>query len=110
SRWQCCVSFPTFTSLPCRIITTMYRFLSLLKIKKKTSKTISLHKKEKGKPLEWLVYYHIPKQSGYSPTIQGRVTASKDSSNFYLQMNELKREDTAAYYCTAKIHNIGKEL
>ncbi|KAL8177282.1 UNVERIFIED_CONTAM: hypothetical protein K2H54_044130 [Gekko kuhli] len=55
-----------------------------------------------GKGLEWLVSYYKP-GSGYevySPAIQGRFTASKSGSNFYLQMNSLKVEDTAVYYCT----------
>ncbi|ETE59063.1 hypothetical protein L345_15209, partial [Ophiophagus hannah] len=50
--------------------------------------------KRPWKPLEWLVYYRTPKYSGYFPGIQGNFTASKDSSNFYLQMNDLKMEDT----------------
>uniref|UniRef100_A0A674JWW4 Ig-like domain-containing protein n=1 Tax=Terrapene triunguis TaxID=2587831 RepID=A0A674JWW4_9SAUR len=52
-----------------------------------------------GKGLEWLIYYYSSSSNSYSPTIQGRVTASKDSSNFYLHMNSLKAEDTAVYYC-----------
>ncbi|KAL8177298.1 UNVERIFIED_CONTAM: hypothetical protein K2H54_044466 [Gekko kuhli] len=54
-----------------------------------------------GKGLEWLVYYWKASQTNfYSPTIRGRFTASKDSSNFYLQMNSLEVEDTAVYFCT----------
>ncbi|XP_039189280.1 M1-specific T cell receptor beta chain-like [Crotalus tigris] len=52
-----------------------------------------------GQGLEWIVYYYSSSSNAYSPTIQGRFTASKDSSNFYLQMNNLKAEDTAVYYC-----------
>ncbi|CAI5791300.1 M1-specific T cell receptor beta chain-like [Podarcis lilfordi] len=53
-----------------------------------------------GKGLEWLVrYYKGWSSQEYSPAIQGRFTASADSSNFYLQMNNLKAEDTAVYYC-----------
>uniref|UniRef100_A0A670YVI7 Immunoglobulin V-set domain-containing protein n=1 Tax=Pseudonaja textilis TaxID=8673 RepID=A0A670YVI7_PSETE len=49
--------------------------------------------------LEWLVHYHKSSRNYYSPTIQGRFVASKDSSNFYLQMSNLKAEDAAVYYC-----------
>uniref|UniRef100_A0A8C5SIB8 Ig-like domain-containing protein n=1 Tax=Laticauda laticaudata TaxID=8630 RepID=A0A8C5SIB8_LATLA len=52
-----------------------------------------------GQGLEWLVHYYTSSSNYYSPTIQGRFIASKDSSNFYLQMNNLKADDTAIYYC-----------
>uniref|UniRef100_A0A670Z229 Ig-like domain-containing protein n=1 Tax=Pseudonaja textilis TaxID=8673 RepID=A0A670Z229_PSETE len=53
-----------------------------------------------GQRLEWLVnYYDESNSKYYLPTIQGRFSASKDSSNFYLQMNNFKAEDTAVYYC-----------
>uniref|UniRef100_M3XHY7 Ig-like domain-containing protein n=1 Tax=Latimeria chalumnae TaxID=7897 RepID=M3XHY7_LATCH len=50
-----------------------------------------------GKGQEWLVrYYSYPV---YSSSIQGQFTASKESSNFYLQTNSLSAEDMAMYYC-----------
>uniref|UniRef100_A0A803TBM1 Ig-like domain-containing protein n=1 Tax=Anolis carolinensis TaxID=28377 RepID=A0A803TBM1_ANOCA len=54
-----------------------------------------------GQGLEWLVDYYGTSsgQSYYSSAIQGRFTASKSGSNFYLHMNNLKIEDTAVYYC-----------
>ncbi|KAL8177262.1 UNVERIFIED_CONTAM: hypothetical protein K2H54_043822 [Gekko kuhli] len=65
------------------------------------SYTMSWIMQKPGKALEWLLWYYSPgsANSGYSPAIQGRFTASKDSSNFYLQMDSLKAEDTAVYYC-----------
>ncbi|MGH0128826.1 UNVERIFIED_CONTAM: hypothetical protein FKN15_036372, partial [Acipenser sinensis] len=52
-----------------------------------------------GKGLEWIGYYYSSSSNSYASAIQGRFTASKDSSNFYLHMTSLKAEDTAVYYC-----------
>uniref|UniRef100_A0A8C5SNT7 Ig-like domain-containing protein n=1 Tax=Laticauda laticaudata TaxID=8630 RepID=A0A8C5SNT7_LATLA len=53
-----------------------------------------------GQGLEWLLpYYDESNRKYYAPTIQGRFSSSKDSSNFFLQMNNLKADDTAVYYC-----------
>ncbi|CAM4552623.1 unnamed protein product [Lepidochelys kempii] len=65
-----------------------------------TSYYMAWVRQEPGKGLECLVSYWKPGQSEYySPTVKGRFTASKDSSNFYLQMNSLNPKDTALYYC-----------
>ncbi|XP_051882952.1 immunoglobulin delta heavy chain-like [Pristis pectinata] len=56
-------------------------------------------KQVSGKGLEWLVAYYSESYKYYAPGVQDRFTASKDSSNFYLQMNSLRPDDTATYYC-----------
>uniref|UniRef100_H3ACI4 Ig-like domain-containing protein n=1 Tax=Latimeria chalumnae TaxID=7897 RepID=H3ACI4_LATCH len=52
-----------------------------------------------GKGLDWLVNYWSSSVNHYSPSIRGQFTASKENSNFYLQMSNLEIEDTAIYYC-----------
>ncbi|XP_072125701.1 uncharacterized protein [Mobula birostris] len=52
-----------------------------------------------GKGLEWLGRVTSGGSKQYAPGVQSRFTISKDSSTVYLQMNNLRLDDTATYYC-----------
>nr|AAO52811.1 IgX/IgW heavy chain long form [Protopterus aethiopicus] len=62
-------------------------------------------KQAPGKGFEWIVSYYDsnPSNHNYNPTFQSRFSASKDSSNFYLQMNNLQVADTSVYYCARQM-------
>ena len=58
-----------------------------------------------GKGLEWVGFIRNKANGGtteYTTSVKGRFTISRDDSKSitYLQMNSLKTEDTAVYYCS----------
>ncbi|XP_072885547.1 uncharacterized protein [Hemitrygon akajei] len=52
-----------------------------------------------GKGLEWLAVVWGGGSKDYAPGVQSRFTASKGGSTVYLQMNSLRLDDSATYYC-----------
>nr|1Q9O_B Chain B, S45-2 Fab (IgG1k) heavy chain [Mus musculus]1Q9O_D Chain D, S45-2 Fab (IgG1k) heavy chain [Mus musculus]1Q9W_B Chain B, S45-18 Fab (IgG1k) heavy chain [Mus musculus]1Q9W_D Chain D, S45-18 Fab (IgG1k) heavy chain [Mus musculus] len=65
-----------------------------------------------GKALEWLGFIrNKPKgyTTEYSASVKGRFTISRDNSQsiLYLQMNTLRAEDSATYYCVRDIYSFG---
>uniref|UniRef100_A0A669F0E1 Immunoglobulin heavy variable 6-1 n=1 Tax=Oreochromis niloticus TaxID=8128 RepID=A0A669F0E1_ORENI len=56
-------------------------------------------RQREGKLLDWIFYIWYDGNTYQNDALKNKFSMSRDTSQLYLQMNSLKTEDSAVYYC-----------